>query len=94
MNTEISEISEIRKVKATLDEVIRTLMLNEKYQNQKFYLIFEDFEDKKRVEKAVPLNLELFLRWGDMPVLKYRIVPVADTATIYIYIVNWFQRVK
>ena len=87
MNTDIAEV---RKIRATLDEVIRTLMLNEKYQNQKFYLIFEDFEGKKPVEKTVPLDLELFLRWEDMPVLNYRIVPVADTATIYIYMVNWF----
>lgn len=83
-------LAEAHGIRASLGEVVKTLMLQSDYKNKKFYLKFQDTEEKKLVEKTIKLDLELFLRWEDMPVLKYRIVPIADNATIYIYMVNWF----
>ncbi len=86
----LQHISETHNIRASLSEVVRTLMLQSEYKYRKFYLKFQEIEEKKLVEKTIQLDLELFLRWEDMPVLKYKIVPIADTATIYIYMVNWF----
>lgn len=86
----LQHISETHNIRASLSEVVRTLMLQSEYKYRKFYLKFQEIEEKKLVEKTIQLDLELFLRWEDMPVLKYKIVPIADTVTIYIYMVNWF----
>lgn len=86
----LQHISETHNIRASLNEVVKTLMLQSEYKYKKFYLVFQDCEEQKLVEKTMPLDLELFLRWEDMPVLNYKITPIADTATIYIYMVNWF----
>lgn len=86
----LQHISETHNIRASLSEVVRTLMLQSEYEYKKFYLIFQEVEDHKLVEKTIPLDLELFLRWEDMPVLNYKIVHIDDTATIYIYMVHWF----
>ena len=86
----LQHISETHNIRVSLNAVVKTLMLQTKYKYKKFYLVFQDVEEKKLVEKTIPLDLELFLRWEDMPVLNYKITPISDTATIYIYMVNWF----
>ena len=86
----LQHISEAHNISISLNAVVKTLMLQSEYKYKKFYLVFQDVEEKKLVNKTIPLDLELFLRWEDMPVLNYKITHVADTATIYIYMVNWF----
>ena len=83
-------VQEIHNVNASLNEVVRSLMLNKNASRNKFYLKFEDNENNKIVERTVELDLELFLRWCDMPVSDYEVRKVADTYTYYISVVNYF----
>ena len=83
-------LSQAHSIRASLNEVVKTLMLQSEYKYKKFYLVFQETEERKLVEKTIQLDLELFLRWEDMPVLNYKIIHVADTVTIYIHMVNWF----
>lgn len=85
----LHHISESQSIHVPLKAVVKTLMLQSEYKYRKFYLIFQDTEEHKLIKKTVKLDLELFLRWEDMPVLNYKIVQVADLATVYIYMVNW-----
>ena len=85
----LQHIYETHNIRTSLSEVVRTLMLQSDYKSKKFYLKFQENEEHKLVEKTIPLDLELFLHWEDMPVLNYKITPISDTATIYIYMVNW-----
>lgn len=87
---DIQHLSQAHGIRASLNEVVKTLMLQSEYKYKKFYLVFQETEEHKLVEKTIQLDLELFLRWEDMPVLNYKITHVADTVTIYIYMVNWF----
>lgn len=83
-------LSQAHGIRASLNEVVRTLMLQSGSKYKKFYLVLQETEEYKLVEKTIQLDLELFLCWEDMPILNYKITHVADTETIYIYMANWF----
>ena len=86
----LQHISETHDIRVSLSEVVRTLMLNSDKDYKQLHLVFQEVEEHKLVEKTVKLDLQLYLRWGDMPVLRYKTFSVADTYVAYIYMVNWF----